>query len=105
MFFEALKWQCTKQGKHLEKIDRYFASSQTCSSCGKKQRMPLNQRTYHCVSCDTSIDRDLNAAINIQAKGTTSYIGQGLSKFTPVRYYDSNILDSAQEAVGSVDPQ
>ena len=27
--------------------------------------MPLKERVYHCSSCGMSLDRDLNAAINL----------------------------------------
>ncbi|WP_363318874.1 zinc ribbon domain-containing protein [Microcoleus sp. CAWBG51] len=35
------------------------------SSCGNIQDMPLKKRTYDCCSCGISIDRDLNASLNI----------------------------------------
>lgn len=47
--------------------DRYFASSKTCSHCGnKKEDLTLNDRTYTCEACGFSIDRDLNAALNLK---------------------------------------
>ncbi|NJS13142.1 MAG: transposase, partial [Microcoleus sp. CSU_2_2] len=36
-----------------------------CSNCGHKQDMPLSIRTYDCPVCGLSIDRDLNASLNI----------------------------------------
>ena len=46
--------------------DRWYASSKTCSGCGhKKDRLDLSERTYHCEHCGLTIDRDLNAAINL----------------------------------------
>lgn len=54
----------------LVKVDRYFPSSKTCSNCGHvKKDLTLSDRTYHCDSCHTTIDRDLNAAKNILAEG------------------------------------
>jgi putative transposase len=48
-------------------VDRYFPSTKTCSQCGHvKQRMPLKYRTYCCLMCGLVIDRDLNAAINLE---------------------------------------
>ena len=46
---------------------QFFASSKTCSSCGEKKRdLSLSDRQYHCSSCGISIDRDINAAINLK---------------------------------------
>ena len=54
-------------------VDRFYPSSKTCSNCGSyKKDLKLNQRVYHCNTCQEKIDRDLNAAINI-AK-TDNYI-------------------------------
>ena len=51
----------------LVKADRYFASSKTCSHCGhKKEDLKLSDRTYTCNECGLSIDRDLNAALNLR---------------------------------------
>ena len=57
-------------GKKAVIIDRYFPSSQLCSQCGAVQKMPLSIRTYSCHCCNTVVDRDLNAAINIHRAGT-----------------------------------
>ena len=32
----------------------------------KKDDLTLKERTYHCSQCDVSIDRDVNAAINLK---------------------------------------
>lgn len=54
-------------------VDRFYPSSKTCSNCGSyKKDLKLNQRVYHCSTCQEKIDRDLNAALNI-AK-TDNYI-------------------------------
>jgi len=52
----------------LIKIDRFYPSSKTCSFCGETKPMPLDMRTFNCPSCGTSVDRDVNAAINIRWK-------------------------------------
>ena len=44
---------------------RFYPSSKTCSSCGHIQDMPLKERVFNCGGCGISIDRDLNAAINL----------------------------------------
>lgn len=52
--------------KELKTIGRYEASSKTCHCCGyKKSDLKLSERIFECPSCNTVIDRDLNASINI----------------------------------------
>lgn len=47
-------------------VDRFYPSSKTCSYCGHyKKDLKLSQRVYHCDNCQVTIDRDLNAAINL----------------------------------------
>jgi putative transposase len=46
--------------------DRWFPSSKLCSTCcAKNEFLALAERTWTCVSCDTSHDRDVNAARNL----------------------------------------
>lgn len=49
----------------LVQADRWYPSTQLCSNCGHRQKMKLTQRTYVCPECGMSLDRDLNAAINL----------------------------------------
>ena len=47
--------------------DRFFPSTKTCSRCEEVAgEVLLSQRTFVCGSCGLSIDRDLNAAINLE---------------------------------------
>lgn len=47
-------------------VDRFYPSSKTCSCCGAyKKDLKLSDRVYVCPVCKTSIDRDLNASINL----------------------------------------
>ena len=65
-FQSMLTYKCQKYGKQIMKIGRFEPSSQICSKCGHRQKMPLDVRTYVCPECGQVIDRDLNAAINIR---------------------------------------
>ena len=66
-FLEKLKTKATSLGIPIVRADRFFASSKTCSNCGhKKNDLTLSERQYHCRNCQTSIDRDQNAAINLR---------------------------------------
>lgn len=58
---------CKKIGAELREVDHFYPSSKLCSCCGyKKERLRLSERIYVCESCGVSIDRDLNAAINLK---------------------------------------
>ncbi|KAB8320843.1 IS200/IS605 family element transposase accessory protein TnpB [Tolypothrix campylonemoides VB511288] len=68
-FFEfrrQLTYKCELYGSKLVVVDRWFASSKTCSNCGtKKETLTLDERVFECQVCGFSLDRDLNAAINL----------------------------------------
>jgi putative transposase len=66
-----LEYKTAKTGAKLHVIDRWYPSSKTCSNCGSvKAKLSLTERTYKCEHCGLVIDRDLNAAINIQVAGS-----------------------------------
>lgn len=67
-FFDQLAAKAEEAGRELIKVNPAY-TSQTCSRCGHRQKMPLSERTYHCPCCLLVIDRDLNAALNILALG------------------------------------
>ncbi len=55
-------------------VDRFFPSTKRCSGCGHtKKRMPLKYRTYICLVCGLVIDRDLNAARNLEQEARRWY--------------------------------
>lgn len=68
MFTSFLEYKLLERGKQLVKVDKFFPSTQLCSSCGSIKKIPLSQRVYKC-DCGLTIDRDLNSAINIRNKG------------------------------------
>jgi putative transposase len=54
------------------KVDRFFPSSKRCFNCHhQRDDLTLAERTYVCTNpaCGMSIDRDLNAALNIYEEG------------------------------------
>jgi len=54
-------------------VERFFPSTQTCSKCGHKHKLTLEERTYVCEKCGYTLDRDLNAARNIGQEGLKNY--------------------------------
>ncbi|MDY0191629.1 MAG: transposase [Desulfuromonas sp.] len=80
-FVHILDHQATKTGCSIVKIDRWYPSSKTCSVCGWiNEALSLHDRFWTC-ECDTTHDRDINAAINIQRVGASAL---GLGDVRPV---------------------
>lgn len=70
-FRRQLEYKTARTGATLHVIDRWYPSSKTCSNCGAvKAKLSLNERTYRCDGCGLTMDRDLNAAINILVAGS-----------------------------------
>ena len=66
-FLAKLKSKAKVLGIPVREAPQFFASSKTCSSCGYvKDELSLSERVFHCDWCDTKIDRDQNAAINLK---------------------------------------
>lgn len=67
MFINMLEYKCD----NLVKIDKWYASSQTCSECGYVNTATKNLaiREWTCPNCGTHNLRDLNAAKNIEREG------------------------------------
>lgn len=67
-----LETKAEMYGKTVQKIDRWFPSSKTCSKCGHiVSELPLSVRSWTCPDCGERHDRDVNAAVNILAVGQT----------------------------------
>lgn len=69
-FIELLTYKAEWNDKKIVQIDRFFPSSKTCNCCGYiNQNLKLDMREWTCPSCNTKLDRDLNASINILKEG------------------------------------
>jgi len=71
-FKRQLLYKAQWYGAEVIEVDRFFPSSQLCSDCGHRQKMPLSSRTYLCSKCGMKKDRDLNASLNLEYFRTPS---------------------------------
>ena len=77
-FIKILEYKAREIGSIVQKIDRYYPSSQICHVCGTKnpETKNLAVREWICTKCKTSHDRDRNAAINIWKVGASTFFGE-----------------------------
>lgn len=65
-FLRQLKYKSQINNIKFIKADKYYPSTQICSCCGNRKKLNLNERIYHCDVCGLDIDRDINAAKNLE---------------------------------------
>ena len=77
-FFELrrqLEYKAVMRGGQVVVADRFFASSKTCSACGRKvDALPLAVRKWTCSACGVLHDRDVNAAVNLKNMAVSSTV-------------------------------
>ena len=70
-----LDYKATMYGATVIVADRWYPSSRTCSCCGSVlAELDLSQRIYRCTCCALEIDRDLNAARNLEQLAASSAV-------------------------------
>ena len=67
-FFDMLSCKAECAGRTVVKVNPAY-TTQDCSHCGNRQKLKLSDRVYHCPCCSLSLDRDVNAALNILSLG------------------------------------
>ncbi len=67
-FGSMLEYKADWYGKNILRIGRFAPSSKTCNNCGNiNKELTLRHRSWTCVKCNSVLDRDVNAAINIKS--------------------------------------
>ena len=106
MLLTFLAYKCAWYGRELIRVDRFYPSSKTCSTCGHVvERLPLDVRKWTCPSCQAQHDRDENAAKNILAAGLAvarkgKVCGAGVSH----RVLRDAVQSASKQKPGSRDP-
>ena len=81
-FMQKLKHQSRKRLRSVLKISRWSPTTKCCSVCGhKNENLTLSDREWQCPKCNTHMDRDQNAALNILKEGVASF---GLGVVRPI---------------------
>ncbi len=67
-FRRQLGYKSQMRNNHIEVVDRWFPSSKRCSCCKiVNDSITLSDRVFKCNNCGLEIDRELNAAINLES--------------------------------------
>ena len=93
--FSAFKTQLLYKAQYNHRVvfeaDTFFPSSKLCSNCGAiHKHLTLADRTYVCPSCGFTIDRDINAAINLREKMKKTLVGGVTAEFMRVDPHSLN---------------
>ena len=71
-----VEYKAARRGIKVVIADRWFPSSKTCSRCGcVRDTLALAERVFVCADCGFTVDRDLNAALNLAAYGRNRQTG------------------------------
>ncbi len=93
-----LEYKSAWAGKTFAQVDRFFPSSKTCSCCGAvNAQLTLAQRTWICPSCGAALDRDINAAINLQTEGL-NHVAAGLSETAQTKFGENACGETVRPA-------
>jgi len=103
-FITKLEYKSERYSGKIEKTNRFYPSSKTCSNCGHiNQDLTLKDREWICPKCKIKLDRDICASQNIlaQVQRELNLKGGGNRHLKPV---ELSSIDEAmkQEAIGSL---
>ena len=80
-FRRQLTYKSTWYGRALSVVDRYYPSSQICHYCGHIDGKKAETiRFWVCPKCNSKLDRDINAAINILNEGLRTIGTMGIAQ-------------------------
>ncbi len=85
-FLGILQAVAVNRGKHTQEVEARGTSIE-CFNCGERVVKDLSVRVHNCPSCGASIDRDLNASLNVLKRtvGQPFAACEGLVNGQPVK--------------------
>jgi len=104
-FYRQLEYKADWNNRSFVKIDRWFPSSKTCSSCNwVNQNLKLSDRKWKCESCNQEHDRDENASKNILKQGLNILSSSATESDSKQKQVEALSLDKSTkpEAHGSL---
>ncbi|MFX0183793.1 MAG: RNA-guided endonuclease InsQ/TnpB family protein [Candidatus Hodarchaeota archaeon] len=98
-FQRYITYKSEKAGTLLVKADRWFPSSRLCSNCLMWHLgLTLKDRTFCCPFCGLVIDRDYNAALNLE-QYFYQFVRSQVIPITPVAESSAETLNACGETV------
>jgi putative transposase len=82
LFANMLSYKAESAGSKVVFVNPKNTSKQ-CSRCGVLVDKPITERQHNCFNCGLSIDRDVNAAINILQKATEGHLESNACEVEP----------------------
>lgn len=105
-FRRQLQYKANWYGSRLVVADRWFPSSKMCSVCGHVKEITLSERVYTCEVCGAELDRDLNAARNLEfaasSAETLNACGEVTSVEEEISVMQATSMNQESNAVRSV---
>jgi putative transposase len=99
-FRRQMEYKTKLYGSKLVIVDRWMPSSKTCSNCRvKKEVLSLSERVFDCEHCGFSLDRDLNAALNLKnaVSHTVSVCGLDSADTSRMKQEDFSLLTNVSK--------
>ena len=98
-FQRLLTYKSKKYGTLLVEADRWFPSSKLCSNCLMYHiNFTLKDRIFCCTFCGLKIDRDYNAALNLE-QYFYQFILYQVTPINPVAESSSETINACEETV------
>jgi putative transposase len=83
-FLSMPAYKAERAGTLLVRIDPN-GTSQICSGCDRVVRKPLSERQHTCPHCGLTLPRDVNAALNVLARGRLALSAAEMARTVPPR--------------------